>query len=60
VYAGHGEIELQNNTDLTEITAYRVRLINSTEVVYDTGLANSVFVTGPGGSYTVDTWQEVE
>jgi hypothetical protein len=60
VYAGHGEINLQNNTDLTEITAYRVRLQNSTEVIYDSGLASAVFVAGPGGSYVIDSWKEVE
>jgi uncharacterized protein YjlB len=60
VYAGHGEITLQNNTDLTEITAYRVRLQNSTEVIYDSGLASAVFVAGPGGSYVIDSWKEVE
>lgn len=60
VYAGHGEINLQNNTDLTEITAYRVRLQNNTEVVYDTGLASAVFMAGPGGSYVIQTWEEIE
>ena len=60
VYANHGEIELQNNTALTEITAYRVRLRNNTKVNYDSGLASAIFTTGPGGSYTIDTWQEVD
>jgi len=60
VYAGHGEINLQNNTDLTEITAWRVRLENLTEVIYDTGLASAVFTAGPGGSYIIDSWREVE
>jgi len=59
VYAGHGEINLQNNMELTEITAYRVRLQNLTEVNYDSGLASTVFTSGPGGSYVIDTWQEV-
>ncbi len=60
VYAGHGEIALENNTDLTEITAYRVRLSNNTEVNYDSGLASAIFVTGPSGGYVVDSWEEVE
>lgn len=60
VYAGHGEINLRNNTDLTEITAYRVRLQNNTEVQYDTGLASAVFMAGPGGSYIIDSWREVQ
>ncbi len=59
VYAGHGEILLRNNVDLTEITAYRVRTQNSSQVIYDQGLANAVF-EGPGGSYVIDSWEEVE
>lgn len=60
VYAGHGEISLRNSVSLTEITAWRVRLQQSTEVIYDTGLASAVFTAGPGGSYVIDYWKEVE
>ena len=60
VYTNHGEINLRNNTDLTEITAWRVRLQNLTEIHYDTGLASAVFTAGPGGSYVIDSWEEVE
>lgn len=60
VYAGHGEILLQNNVDLKEVTAYRVRLQNSAEVTYESGLANLLFTTGPGGGFHIDDWEEVE
>jgi hypothetical protein len=60
VYANHGEITLENNTDLTEITAYRLRMRNNTEVEYDSGLASAIFTAGPGGGYEIDSWREVE
>lgn len=60
VYAGHGEILLQNYSDLTGITAYRVRLQNNTEVVYDTGIASAIFIVNPNKGYVITTWQEVE
>jgi hypothetical protein len=60
VYAGKGEIQLENNTDLKEVTAWRVRLKNSTEVLYETGLASLLFTGGPGGSFSIDSWQEIE
>lgn len=60
IYAGHGEILLKNNVNLKEISAYRIRLQNSTEVTYESGLINSVFTTGPGGGYTINSWMEVE
>jgi hypothetical protein len=60
VYTNHGEVALENNTDLTMITAWRVRLQNSTQVVYDSGIASTLFEAGPGGGYTIDSWKEVE
>ena len=59
VYSNHGEISLKNNTDLTELTAYRVRLHNFTEIVYDRGLASAVFTVAPTGGYVFDTLWEV-
>lgn len=60
VYAGHGEILLENSIDVKEVTAWRIRLKNSAEILYDTGLANLLFTGGPSGGYTLDLWKEVE
>jgi hypothetical protein len=60
VYAPHGLIELKNSVDLKEVTAYSLELQNSAQVIYDTGLANLLFSSGPSGGYTIDSWKEVE
>ncbi len=60
VYAGHGEIELQNNISLKEVTGYRIRIKNSAEVIYETGLASLLFTSGPGGGYQLQGWGEAE
>ena len=60
VYAGHGEIEIANNISLKQVTAYRIRLKNSANVVYETGLASLLFSSGPGGGWQVINWNEVE
>lgn len=60
VYAGHGEILLQNNIHVKEVSAYRIRLKNSAEVRYETGLASLIFTAGPSGGYVFDKWREVE
>ncbi len=60
VYAAHGEIHLKNSVSLKEVTAYRLRLSNSAQVVYDTGLVNLLFTTGPAGGYVFGNWREVE
>ena len=43
VYAGHGEIQLKNSVRLREVSGYKIRLSNSAQVVYKTGLANLLF-----------------
>ena len=59
VYAGHGEIKLQNNINLREVTAYRIRLQNSAKVIYEIGLPNLLFTSGPSGSYSIGGWGEL-
>lgn len=60
VYAGHGEAHLKNNVSLREVSAYKIRLSNSAQVVYKTGLANLLFTSGPSGGYEITGWQEIQ
>lgn len=50
-YASHGLIPLANTVSLKEVTAYKIKLQNSANVKYDSGLPSVVFQTGPGGSW---------
>lgn len=58
LYSNHGEVLLKNNVNLREVTAYRIHLQNTANVTYETGLANTVFKSGPGGGYSINKWQE--
>ncbi len=60
VYAGHGEIKLQNNVNLREVTGYRIRAQNSAKVVYESGLANLLFTAGPSAGFSIESWKEIE
>ena len=60
LYAGHGEIELQNTIDVREVTAWRIFAKNSAQVVYKSGMASTVFTTGPAGGFQVVWWDETE
>jgi hypothetical protein len=60
VYAPHGEILLQNSASIKEVTGWRTRLQNSATVIYETGLANLIFTSGPSGGYQIGSWGEVE
>ncbi len=58
VYAGHGEVLLKNNIGLKEVTAYRVRLQNSAQVSYESGVASLLFTGGPAGGWNLKNWFE--
>jgi len=60
VYAPHGLVDIQNSVQLKEVTAYRISLKNSASVVYETGLANLIFQSGPSGGFTINGWKEIE
>src|SRR3990167_7178824 len=60
VYAEHGEIHLKNSISLKEVSAYKIRLSNSSQVVYETGIANLLFTSGPSGGYSIESWREGE
>lgn len=50
-YAAHGLIPLSNSVSLKEVTAYKIKMQNSANVKYDTGLPSVAFESGPGGSW---------
>ncbi len=60
VYAGHGEIVLQNSANLREISGYRLRLKNNSLVRYEIGLQSTLFSAGPSGGLEVLKWKEIE
>jgi hypothetical protein len=53
VYASHGLISIENSVELIEVSAWRVRALNTAQVTYDSGLASTLFTSGPGASWTV-------
>lgn len=59
IYAGEGVVELDNNAQMKEITAYKLRLKNNAIVTYESGLANAQFTSGPAAGWAVldQTWQ---
>lgn len=58
LYAGHGEVTIENSSQLKEVTAYKIHIKNSAQVKYDTGLANLLFSSGPSGAWAVKSWKE--
>jgi hypothetical protein len=59
-YASNGLIVLHNNINVREATAYQLALDNLAVISYEVGLENINFISGPGGSWRVENWQEIE
>lgn len=59
-YASNGMIRLCNNINIREATAYKLHLDNNAEITYESGLINALFSSGPGGSWQIKAWSEVE
>ncbi len=58
LYAGHGLINIQNSATLKEVTGYKLKVKNSANIIYNTGLTNTLFTSGPGGGYEIIGWKE--
>lgn len=59
LYAGHGEILIQNSVDLKEVTGYKIKLKNYAHVIYESGLTSLLFTSGPSGGYSIGDWGEI-
>lgn len=57
-YTSAGGIELNNNVTVKEVTGYKLKLNNNAVVAYESGLANTMFSSGPSGGWKVTSWQE--
>lgn len=58
LYASHGLININNSATLKEVTGYKIKAKNSANIIYDTGLVNTLFTSGPGGGYQIIGWGE--
>lgn len=58
LYSRLGDIMIKNNSIVNEVTAYKISLRNNAEVIYTSGLQNSLFTAGPGGSWGIVDWME--
>ncbi len=59
-YTTNGLIALQNNVLAREVVGYKVYLAPNAVVSYEAGLADVDFSSGPGGSWEITSWREIE
>ena len=60
LFVSDGWLEIQNNTQLREVSGYGIHLKNNASIKYEVGLQDISFTSGPGGSWDVTNWEEIE
>jgi Tfp pilus assembly protein PilX len=60
LYSSAGFIRLSSNAALKEATGYGIYMDSNAKVTYEVGLVNPLFSSGPGGSWEVTSWKEIE
>lgn len=60
VSAQNGTVHLNNNVELNEVVGNRIIIDNSAEVTYLSGLASTLFTSGPSGGWNIESWKEVK
>lgn len=59
-YASNGTISAGNGFIAKEVTGKGLSVGNSATVTYESGLADTQFSAGPGATFRVQTWKEIE
>ncbi|MEK7453007.1 MAG: choice-of-anchor R domain-containing protein [Patescibacteria group bacterium] len=59
-YASDGMINLHNGVNVTQATAYKLRIDNNSIITYDIGLENARFTSGPSAGWKIYNWKEVQ
>ncbi|MBI1984837.1 MAG: hypothetical protein HYS60_01855 [Candidatus Wildermuthbacteria bacterium] len=59
-YASNSMINIHNGVTITEVTAYKLAIDNNSIIRYEQGLANIQFSSGPGATFEVASWKEIE
>lgn len=59
-YTTAGLVFLKNNMSAREITGYKIQIEPGAEIWYEVGLSDLRFSSGPGGSWEVVSWKEIE
>lgn len=60
LYTNNGAVRLNSNIDVFEVTAYKLKISSNASVTYESGLADVNFFSGPGGTFKIKSWQEVQ
>ncbi len=60
VYAPNGTINITGGAALKEATGYKIYIGGGSSITYESGLSDNNFSSGPSGSWSIDSWKEIE
>lgn len=60
VSAQNGTVHLNNNVALNEVVGNKIIVDNNAEVTYVSGLASTLFTSGPSGGWSIKSWKEIK
>ncbi|MEK7500980.1 MAG: hypothetical protein AAB642_02535, partial [Patescibacteria group bacterium] len=58
LYAPYGEVDIGNNIEVREVTAYKINMGNGAVLKYESGLADIKFTGGSAAAPKIKSWQE--
>lgn len=59
-YSPNGISRIRNNVQIKEVTGRKIVVDNNAQIIYETGLADAKFSSGPSGGWVLSDWREVE
>ncbi|ETB64196.1 MAG: hypothetical protein O210_OD1C00001G0684 [Parcubacteria bacterium RAAC4_OD1_1] len=60
LYAPNGTLKISGGTSLKEATAYKMNITGNSSITYESGLTNNNFSSGPSGTWSINSWGEIE
>ncbi len=60
LYSNHGLLNINQSGKIYMATGYKINLSQSAQLIYNAGIENSLFDTGPGGSWNVYSIAETQ
>lgn len=60
VAAPYGTVKFEGSVSVKSVVAKTMYMEGSSHIVYDSGLTNLDFTSGPSGAWTISSWREVE
>ena len=60
LYSNTGWIKIEQTSNMRSANAYGIHVANNSGLIYEIGVENAFFTSGPGGGWLITGWREIE